>query len=128
MSNAPPDLPPPDLGERGPYALVGSARARPGLADALEARLVSLVGPTRLEAGALAYHVHRDRADRDLFVFYEAWRDIAALRAHFTQPHIVAFLADRGDYLEGDLEVRWLRMSSVFDGLELNEEGPVLRS
>lgn len=118
MSNTPLDLPPPDLDEHGPYALVGSARARPGLADALEARLVSLVAPTRREVGALAYHVHRDRADRDLFVFYEVWRDIAALQAHFGQPHITAFLADRADYLEGDLEVRWLRMSSVFDGAE----------
>ena len=111
MSNSPFGPPLPDTGETGPYALVGTARARPGMADALEARLVSLVAPTRREAGCAAY---RDRADRDLFVFYEAWRDRAALLKHFEEPYILAFLADRADYLDGELDVRWLRMSSPF--------------
>jgi hypothetical protein len=114
VSNSPFGPPLPDTGETGPYALVGTARARPGMADALEARLVSLVAPTRREAGCAAYHVHRDRADRDLFVFYEAWRDRAALLKHFEEPYILAFLADRADYLDGELDVRWLRMSSPF--------------
>ncbi|KSB88491.1 hypothetical protein AS593_23360 [Caulobacter vibrioides] len=82
------------------------------MADQLEARLVSLVAPTRREAGCVAYHVHRDRTDRDLFVFYEAWSDRAALLKHFEEPYILAFLADRADYLDGELDVRWLRMSS----------------
>jgi len=112
MSNAPFGPPPPDADETGPYALIGTARARPGMADQLEVRLVSLVAPTRREAECVAYHVHRDRADRDLFVFYEAWSDRAALMAHFDEPYIVSFLADRADYLDGELDVRWLRMSS----------------
>jgi quinol monooxygenase YgiN len=114
VSNSPFGPPLPDTGETGPYALVGTARARPGMADALEALLVSLVAPTRREAGCAAYHVHRDRTDRDLFVFYEAWSDRAALLKHFEQPYILAFLADRADYLDGELDVRWLRMSSPF--------------
>ncbi|PVM88117.1 antibiotic biosynthesis monooxygenase [Caulobacter radicis] len=112
MSNSLFGPPLPDAGETGPYALVGTARARPGMADQLEARLVSLVEPTRQEAGCVAYHVHRDRADRDLFVFYEAWSDRAALLKHFEEPYILGFLADRADYLDGELKVRWLRMSS----------------
>lgn len=112
MSNTPFGPPLPDAGETGPYALVGTARARSGMADQLEERLVSLVAPTRQEAGCLAYHVHRDRADRDLFVFYEAWSDRAALLKHFDEPYILGFLADRADYLDGELDVRWLRMSS----------------
>ena len=72
MSNAAFALPEPDAEENGPYALVGTARAKSGQADALEAALLDLVAPTRLEDGALEYHVHRDRADTDLFFFFEA--------------------------------------------------------
>lgn len=114
MSTNAPDLPMPDEDETGPYALVGSARAREGLADALEERLVSMVTPTREEPGVLAYHVHRDRADRTRLVFYEAWQSIDDLRRHFDQPHIVSFLNERHAYLEGDLEITWLRMASAF--------------
>jgi quinol monooxygenase YgiN len=94
--------------------LVGTARARSGQADALEQRLLALVEPTRREEGALDYHVHRDRADRDLFVFYETRSSIEALKRHLAQPYIEAFLADRMNYLEGDLDIRWLAMCSQF--------------
>lgn len=114
MSTNAPDLPLPDDDENGPYALVGSALAKEGLADALEARLVAMVSPTRQEPGALAYHVHRDRADRSRFVFYEAWLSTDHLRRHFEQPYVKAFLNDRHDYLVGDLEITWLRMASSY--------------
>lgn len=114
MSTDVPDLPLPDDGETGPYALVGSARAKDSLADALEARLVSMVAPTRQEPGVLAYHVHRDRADRSKFVFYEAWRSVDDLRRHFDQPHVASFLNDRHSYLDGDLDITWLRMASPY--------------
>jgi quinol monooxygenase YgiN len=109
-----PDLPLPDDDEDTPYALVGSARAREAMADALEAQLVAMVVPTREEPGILAYHVHRDRADRSSFVFYEAWRSIDDLRRHFDEPHVASFLNDRHSYLEGDLDITWLHMASPY--------------
>lgn len=112
MSNAAFSLPRPEPGETGPYALVGQARARPGKAAALERELLALVEPTRREAGALQYHVHRDRADPDRFVFYEAWRSIADLEAHLAKPYIGAFLGKRVDYLAEEMSVTWLRMAS----------------
>lgn len=114
MSKNAPDLPQPQAGEVGPYALVGSVRALPGRADALEERLLSLVAPTRLEEGALAYHVHRDRNDPSLFVFYEVWRSREDLERHLKMPYVAAFLAERGDYLDGDLDITWLRMASAY--------------
>jgi quinol monooxygenase YgiN len=68
----------------------------------LEQRLLlALVEPPRREEGALDYHVHRDRADRDLFVLYETWSSIEALKRHLPPPYLEAFLADRMNYLEG---------------------------
>ena len=106
-------LPQPAPDETGPYALVGTARAKPGQAAALEQRLLALIAPTRQEPGALAYHVHRDRADPDLFVFYESWRSIDALTEHLAKPYLVAFQADLADYVDGGLDIRWLSTPSL---------------
>ncbi|WP_083198273.1 putative quinol monooxygenase [Pararhizobium polonicum] len=114
MSNADFTLPEPDADDVAPYTLVGQARARPGQEDALERVLLSLVAPTRREAGALEYHVHRDRADPCLFVFYEAWQSLGHLKAHLQQPYIIDFLSRRMDYLAEDMDVRWLKMASSY--------------
>ena len=82
--------------------------------ELLEAKLLALVGPTRREPGSLAYHVHRDRSDPDLFVFYEVWSSVEALRLHLAQPYIQAFLSQRHTVLDGDLSVTWLRMQSPY--------------
>jgi quinol monooxygenase YgiN len=106
-----PDLSP---GESTPYCLVGTARAKAGHADELEERLLSLVEPTRAEHGVLEYHVHRDRNDSNCFIFYEAWRSAADLREHLSKPYIRGFLMERMNYLEEDMEIRWIRMASPY--------------
>ncbi|MCR6498227.1 antibiotic biosynthesis monooxygenase [Shinella sp. CPCC 101442] len=107
-------LPAQETDETGPYALAGQARAQAGKAEALEAALIALVEPTRREEGVLQYHVHRDRADPDLFVFYEVWESTAHLEAHLSQPYVQDFLAKRQTLLDGDMDVRWLRMTSPY--------------
>ncbi|AOF93362.1 putative quinol monooxygenase [Sinorhizobium sp. RAC02] len=114
MSSPALNLPAPERDESSPYALVGQARAKPGKAEALQAALLALVGPTRKEDGALQYHVHRDRDDPDVFVFYEVWASVAHLEAHLSQPYVQSFLQSRHTLLAGDLDVRWLRMASPY--------------
>ncbi|OJJ13416.1 MULTISPECIES: putative quinol monooxygenase [unclassified Roseibium] len=116
MSNPDFALPEPDADETGPYALVGQARARPGSAEKLEQALVALVTPTREETGALQYHVHRDRADPDLFVFYEAWASLADLKEHLQMPYIQQFLAGHQELVDGEMQVTWLKMASPYPG------------
>jgi hypothetical protein len=53
-----------------------------------------------------------DRADRNLFVVYEIWRDLAALKFHFDQPYVRQFVADASPMEAGDMSVQWLIMSS----------------
>jgi hypothetical protein len=40
------------------------------------------------------------------------WSIRDALLAHLERPYVTDFLKDRHRYLEEDLEIRWLRMSS----------------
>jgi Uncharacterized conserved protein len=107
-------LPQPLAGETEPYRLFGTAKAKPGLGDALGERLLTLVKPTRSEAGAFQYHVHRDRNDPDLFAFYEAWASIDHLREHLATPYVAAFLNDRMTYLERDMDIHFVRMVSPY--------------
>ena len=114
MSNQAFSLSAPSLDESAPYSLVGKAFAKPGKAEELEEILLSLVEPTRREEGALQYHVHRDRTNPDLFVFYEVWQSIDHLKAHLEQPYIINLLSQRMAFLARDMEVSWLNMVSPY--------------
>src|SRR4029453_11256479 len=81
-----PTLPNPALDETSPYCVIAKHRAKPGRADAYEKRMLVDLENTRAEPGALQFHIHRDRFDRNLFVIYEVWRDVQALREHFEKP------------------------------------------
>ena len=95
-----PKLPDPDLGETSPYCLIARHRAKPGMADAYEKRMLADLEMTRAETGALQFHIHRDRFDRNLFVIYEVWRDVKALREHFARSYVKQFVTDSADYIE----------------------------
>jgi quinol monooxygenase YgiN len=109
-----PQLPDPSPTERGPYCLIARHRARPGRADAYQRRMLADLEQTRSEPGALQFHIHRDRFDPDLFVIYEVWRDIAALREHFDRPYVRKFVADAAAYVDSNMEVQWLIMASDY--------------
>ena len=109
-----PSLPDPDPGETGPYCLIAKHRAKPGLADAYERRMLADLERTRAEPGALQFYIHRDRFDRNLFVIYEVWRDVKALQEHFEQPYVLQFVTDSAQYIEGNMEVQWLVMAGDY--------------
>jgi quinol monooxygenase YgiN len=109
-----PELPEPLTGETGPYCLIAWHRAKPCQADALERRMNADLQKTRAEPGSLQFHIHRDRFDRDLFVIYEVWKDINALREHFEKSYVKEFVTDSAEYEEGDMKVQWLVMASEY--------------
>jgi quinol monooxygenase YgiN len=109
-----PKLPAPDPDETGPYCVIAKHRAKPGLANAYEQRMLADLEMTRAETGALQFHIHRDRFDRDLFVIYEVWRNMKALQDHFEKPYVKQFVADSAQYIEGNMEVQWLVIASKY--------------
>ncbi|MFQ6329265.1 putative quinol monooxygenase [Nocardia sp. CWNU-33] len=103
--------------DRVPFALMGLARPRPDRVDELKELLLSFVAPTREEDGALEYHFHEDADDPSTFVFYEVWRSKEDLDRHLALPHMQDFWERRMDYLEQDLEIRFLSMQSPYPRL-----------
>ncbi|WP_084536125.1 putative quinol monooxygenase [Nocardia yamanashiensis] len=97
-----------------PLALMGLAHPKPERAAELKELLISFVAPTREEPGALEYHFHEDADDPSTFVFYEVWRSKADLDRHLELPHMRDFWERRMDYLERDLDIRFLTMRSPY--------------
>lgn len=67
--------------------------AKPGQEAAVRRELLKLVEPTRREDGCINYDLHQKQGDPATFVFYENWRDRAALDVHAESPHIRAWRA-----------------------------------
>ncbi len=72
--------------------VVATFQARPGKEAELKKALISLVAPTRAEAGCLNYDLHASPEDAGKFLFHENWISPAALDAHMKTPHIAALL------------------------------------
>jgi quinol monooxygenase YgiN len=109
------DLPEPFDDEKGPYGLLVVMRAKPGMADALEARMMKNVEPTRREPGNITYNLNRDRANRDEFYFYEAFRDIDAYRDHQKTPYITDLLETLPNYVVAPPTVIFFTVSTSFE-------------
>ena len=92
--------------------VVAKLRAANGKGDALAALLTEQAAAVRsAEPGCLVYRPHRSTKDPDVFLFYETYRDDAALEAHRTAPHLAAFRARREQegLTEGTVEVEIFR-------------------
>ena len=94
-----------------PITMVARIRAAQGKGDALAALLTEQAGVIRkTEPGCLAYRLHRSTEDPDLFVFYEIYKDAAALDVHRNSPHIAGYRQRRQDQglAAGPVEIEYM--------------------
>jgi quinol monooxygenase YgiN len=87
-----------------PLTALGIVRARRGQADELGRRMAALLGPTRAEAGCLAYELFQSDEDPTVWVLIERWRSVTDLDAHVLAEHMVRFLARSHEVLDGPPE------------------------
>ncbi|MDA0229023.1 MAG: putative quinol monooxygenase [Proteobacteria bacterium] len=93
--------------------LVAHLQAKPGKEQELVDTLLSLVGPTRQEAGCINYHLHRSTEDPRRFMFYENWHSKKDLDAHLTKPHLVPLLSRTDELLDGEVVLEFFTMLSA---------------
>lgn len=67
-------------------------RAKPGQEARAREFLLSLLVPTRAEAGCINYDLHESTETPGKFMFHENWSSEAALTAHFETSHIAELL------------------------------------
>ena len=73
--------------------LNGTMRMPEGALAQLQAAAGRMVAATLQEPGCIRYAFAQDLLDRTLIRISEAWRDKAALDAHFATPHMVEWRA-----------------------------------
>ena len=68
--------------------------------EEIKTELLKLVGPTRGEEGCVAYDLHQDNDNPNLFLFYEKWVNQDFLTKHSQSEHIAAYRIASKDKLE----------------------------
>ena len=76
--------------------VVAQVKAKPGMENAVQQELLSLVAPSRKDAGCLNYDLHQARDNPALFMFHENWASKAHLEAHLQKPDLQAVLGRVG--------------------------------
>jgi autoinducer 2-degrading protein len=100
-------------GKEGPMlAMWVKVRVKPEAKQRfLQAIEVDALGSERDEPGCVRFNVLQDQADENVYYFYEAYRDEAALEAHRAAPHYAVWRA-AADTLNGPAEAT--RCHTVF--------------
>lgn len=95
-----------------PLVSIAVLKAKPGKQQALKDGLLSLVEPTRTEPGNLDYVLFELRDEPGTFYMREAFKDQAALDAHFATPYFQRFAATADDLLSEPLQLIFLQQVS----------------
>jgi len=72
--------------------VVAQVKAQPGKEADVRRELLSLVGPSRQDAGCLNYDLHEATDKPGHFLFHENWTSKAHLDAHLAKPDLQAVL------------------------------------
>jgi len=73
--------------------IAGTVRVPPEDVEAFKPHMEAMLAGSRAEDGCLAYSYAVDVQDPGLIRVFEAWRDQAAIDAHFKAPHMAAWRA-----------------------------------
>ncbi|MDR7026465.1 quinol monooxygenase YgiN [Pseudomonas peli] len=95
-----------------PLVSLAVLKAKPGKEEALKAGLLTLIEPTRAEPGNLDYVLFERRDEPGTFYMREAFKDQAALDAHFATPYFQRFAATADDLLSEPLQLIFLEQVS----------------
>ena len=92
--------------------VLAKIRAKDGMEEQVKQKCLSLVGPTRSEAGCISYDFHQDNKDKSSFMFYENWVSKKALDEHLATPYLKAFIAGAETLLAEPMDVTiWKKLS-----------------
>ncbi|PBB43389.1 antibiotic biosynthesis monooxygenase [Mesorhizobium sp. WSM3866] len=82
--------------------IIGTIRLPPDRLEQARPAMGRMISASRAEAGCLAYSYAQDVLDPGLIHVSEAWRDRAALEAHFKSAHIAEWRASWAELGIGD--------------------------
>ncbi len=92
--------------------VIAQVKAKPGQEAKLRKELLSLVAPSRKDAGCLNYDLHQAVDNPALFMFHENWASKAHLDQHLGKPDLQAVLARVGKLVAEPPQITlWAKIS-----------------
>lgn len=85
-------------------------KAKAGKEEDVLREILSLISPTRAEAGCINYDLHRSQEDPALFCLYENWRSRQDLDEHLATPYLQAFLGKAPELLAEPVDISFWNM------------------
>lgn len=91
-------------------------RAKTDCVQKLRESILSLVAPTRSEAGCINYDLHQSAEDPAVFILYENWVSKKHLDEHLAMPYLQAFLGTADVILAEPVDIQLWKMISPVMG------------
>ena len=85
--------------------VVAKLKAKAGEEAKMEEALRGMVVKVAQEQGTLTYTLHRSQQDPCVFLFYEMYKDDAALKVHSSTPYFKELFSFLKPLLDGALEI-----------------------
>ena len=85
--------------------VVAKLKAKSGEAEKIEEALRGMVAKVAREPGTLTYTLHRAQQDPCVFLFYEKYKDAAALKAHSATQYFKELFSFLKPLLDGPPEI-----------------------
>lgn len=85
-----------------------------------------MYAPSRAEAGCSSYACFAQADRPDAFLFFEEWRDQAALDAHFATPHFAGFMQRFPSLIDGSPTITLYTASLVSDAEPAPASAPIV--
>jgi len=79
------------------------------------------LAPTRAEPGCISYGFYEQPTAQNSFIYYEEWKDRAALAEHLQKPYVQPLFAQFSEILKGSLVVRVYTTNSIAKELPSNK-------
>jgi len=76
--------------------------------EVAESFLRSFLEPSRSEKGCIQYDLFQSTEDRQIFYFFEKWKDDQAIEEHGSQPFLKEFHDRFDELLEEPNQILWL--------------------
>lgn len=85
----------------GPFTLVVHVQIKKDKVKDFLTAAKPCLAATRKEKGCVAYELHQDSEDETKFMFFEKWKGVKDLQAHFNEDHLKKLVGALPDMIDG---------------------------
>ncbi|MDP6964021.1 MAG: putative quinol monooxygenase [Planctomycetota bacterium] len=93
--------------------IIAEMKANPGKREQVADVLEKMLQPSRNEQGCISYRFFYSHDDSDVILFYEQWRDMAAIKFHFETEHFQQLKPQLDGLLSGDPKIEIFEATAV---------------